>query len=78
MTSDRDGLGATVPQCHSAGLQSTPFQTQEFPDVEIEHALVDSLAMDLIRRPRDFDVLVTTNLFGDILSDEVLPFTRSL
>jgi 3-isopropylmalate dehydrogenase len=53
---------------------------EEFPDVEIEHALVDSLAMDLIRRPRDFDVLVTTNIFGDILSDEasVLPGSLGL
>jgi len=52
----------------------------EFPDVKIEHALVDSLAMDLIRRPRDFDVLVTSNIFGDILSDEasVLPGSLGL
>jgi 3-isopropylmalate dehydrogenase len=58
----------------------TRVMAEEYPDVEIEHALVDSLAMDLIRRPRDFDVLVTTNIFGDILSDEasVLPGSLGL
>ena len=42
----------------------------EFPGVSIEHALVDSTAMHLIRRPRDYDVLLTENMFGDILTDE--------
>ncbi len=42
----------------------------EFPDVEFENQLVDAMAMHLISRPRDFDVIVTGNLFGDILSDE--------
>jgi 3-isopropylmalate dehydrogenase len=42
----------------------------EFPDVEVTHQLVDSCAMLLVRRPATFDVLVTENLFGDILSDE--------
>src|SRR6202000_1520645 len=42
----------------------------EFPDVTLEHILVDAAAMHLIRRPRDFDVLVTENMFGDILTDE--------
>ncbi|MEA2611783.1 MAG: 3-isopropylmalate dehydrogenase [Chloroflexota bacterium] len=42
----------------------------EFPDVQLNHQLVDSCAMLLIRRPADFDVIVTENLFGDILSDE--------
>src|SRR4029079_13317950 len=41
----------------------------EFPDVEVSHQLVDSCAMLLVRRPASFDVLVTENLFGDILSD---------
>jgi 3-isopropylmalate dehydrogenase len=46
-----------------------------YPDVELEHALVDSFAMHVLKRPRDFDVVVTGNMFGDILSDEasVLP-----
>lgn len=47
----------------------------EFPDVELEHQLVDSCAMVMITNPKKFDVIVTENLFGDILSDEasVLP-----
>jgi 3-isopropylmalate dehydrogenase len=43
---------------------------REFPDVELEHQLVDACAMRLVRAPRDFDVIVTENLFGDILTDE--------
>ncbi|GIW40380.1 MAG: 3-isopropylmalate dehydrogenase [Candidatus Binatia bacterium] len=43
---------------------------REFPDVTLEHVLVDAMAMHLLRRPRDFDVVVTENLFGDILTDE--------
>ncbi|MGH8295036.1 MAG: 3-isopropylmalate dehydrogenase [Steroidobacteraceae bacterium] len=50
----------------------------EFPDVSLEHMLVDSAAMHLIRRPRDFDVLVTENLFGDILTDEASMLAGSL
>ncbi|MSV33096.1 MAG: 3-isopropylmalate dehydrogenase, partial [Bryobacterales bacterium] len=42
----------------------------EFPDVELEHILVDNCAMQLILRPKQFDVLVMENMFGDILSDE--------
>ncbi|MCL0075617.1 3-isopropylmalate dehydrogenase [Dehalococcoidia bacterium] len=42
----------------------------EYPDVELEHQLVDACAMRLIQRPADFDVLVTENMFGDILTDE--------
>lgn len=50
---------------------------KDYPDVQLEHALVDSLAMKMITNPSDFDVIVTENLFGDILSDEssVLPGT---
>ncbi len=43
---------------------------EEFPDVDYEVVLVDAMAMHLISRPRDFDVVVTGNLFGDILTDE--------
>jgi 3-isopropylmalate dehydrogenase len=52
----------------------------EFPDVELEHQLVDSMAMRLIRDPGSLDVVVTTNLFGDILTDEasVLPGSLGL
>src|SRR4051812_2208920 len=50
----------------------------EFPSVSIEHALVDSTAMHLIRRPRDYDVLLTENMFGDILTDEGAMLASSL
>jgi 3-isopropylmalate dehydrogenase len=50
----------------------------EFPDVGFEHMLVDSAAMHLIRRPRDFDVIVTENMFGDILTDEASMLAGSL
>ena len=50
----------------------------EFPDISVEHMLVDSAAMHLIRKPRDFDVLVTENMFGDILTDEASMLAGSL
>ena len=50
----------------------------EFPDVELEHALVDSCAMRLVTDPRAFDVLLTENMFGDILSDEAAVLAGSL
>jgi 3-isopropylmalate dehydrogenase len=50
----------------------------EFPDVTLEHVLVDAAAMHLIRRPKDFDVLVTENMFGDILTDEASMLSGSL
>jgi 3-isopropylmalate dehydrogenase len=47
----------------------------EFPEVQLQHVLVDAMAMHLIKSPADFDVVVTENMFGDILTDEasVLP-----
>ena len=50
----------------------------EYPDVRLDHQLVDSCAMLLVRRPADFDVIVTENLFGDILSDEAAVLAGSL
>ena len=50
----------------------------EYPDVVLNHQLVDSCAMLLVRRPADFDVIVTENLFGDILSDEAAVLAGSL
>jgi len=50
----------------------------EFPEVSFEHMLVDSAAMHLIKRPRDFDVIVTENMFGDILTDEASMLAGSL
>jgi 3-isopropylmalate dehydrogenase len=51
---------------------------EEFPNVELEHQLVDSAAMKLIVAPRHFDVILTENMFGDILSDEAAMLTGSL
>lgn len=51
---------------------------EDFPEVTLEHMLVDNAAMQLIRNPRQFDVLVTENLFGDILSDEASMISGSL
>jgi 3-isopropylmalate dehydrogenase len=51
---------------------------QEFPDVSLEHQLVDSAAMLLLTRPASYDVIVTENLFGDILSDEAAALAGSL
>src|SRR5215210_4925810 len=48
---------------------------EEFPHVELEHALVDSTAMKLVTAPRHFDVILTENMFGDILSDEASVIT---
>jgi 3-isopropylmalate dehydrogenase len=50
----------------------------EFPDVGFEHMLVDAAAMHLLKRPRDFDVIVTENMFGDILTDEASMLAGSL
>jgi 3-isopropylmalate dehydrogenase len=50
----------------------------EFPDVNFEHMLVDAAAMHLLKRPRDFDVIVTENMFGDILTDEASMLAGSL
>lgn len=51
---------------------------KEFPDVELSHMYVDNAAMQLIRNPKQFDVMVTGNLFGDILSDEASMLTGSI
>lgn len=50
----------------------------EFPDIELEHVLVDAMAMYLLSRPTDFDVVVTGNMFGDILTDEASMLVGSL
>lgn len=51
---------------------------QEYPDVEFEDMLVDNCAMQLVRNPGQFDVIVTENMFGDILSDEASMTTGSI
>ena len=51
---------------------------KDYPDIELSHQYVDNCAMQLIRNPKQFDVIVTTNLFGDILSDEAAMLTGSI
>jgi len=50
----------------------------EYPNIELNHMLADNCAMQLLRKPKQFDVIVTDNLFGDILSDEAAMLTGSL
>ena len=57
---------------------TTRIVQHEYPDLQLEHLLVDAAAMHLLRRPADFDVLVTENMFGDILSDEAAMLAGSL
>ncbi len=52
--------------------------SQDYKDVELSHMYADNAAMQLVRNPRQFDVIVTTNMFGDILSDEAAMLTGSL
>jgi 3-isopropylmalate dehydrogenase len=56
----------------------TRVHAKEFPDVVLVHELADSCAMQLVRNPKRYDVIVTDNLFGDILSDEAAQLTGSL
>ena len=51
---------------------------KEYPDVELTHMLVDNAAMQLVKNPKQFDVMVTGNMFGDILSDEASMLTGSI
>lgn len=52
--------------------------SKEYPDVKLEHMLVDNCAMQLIKNPKQFDVILTENMFGDILSDEASMITGSI
>ena len=52
--------------------------SEEFPNIELEHLLVDNAAMQLVADPRHFDVILTENMFGDILSDEASMLTGSI
>jgi 3-isopropylmalate dehydrogenase len=56
----------------------TRIHAEEFPEIELEHLLVDAAAMRLVAAPRHFEVIVTENMFGDILSDEASMLTGSL
>ena len=56
----------------------TELGQREYPDIELSHMYVDNAAMQLVRAPKQFDVMVTTNMFGDILSDEASMLTGSI
>ncbi len=57
---------------------STRIAAEEFPDVRMDHALVDAAAMQLLQNPRAYDVVVTENMFGDILTDEASVLAGSI
>jgi 3-isopropylmalate dehydrogenase len=57
---------------------ATRVMTEEFPDVKLDHMLADNCAMRLVQQPADFDVIVTDNLFGDILTDEAAVLSGSI
>ena len=69
---------SNVLECSQLWRDTVTELGKEFPDVTLEHQLVDSMAMHIMNRPRDFDVVVTENLFGDILTDESAVITGSL
>lgn len=69
---------ANVLECSRLWRQVTTEVAAGYPDVKLEHQLVDSCAMRLVTSPASFDVIVTENLFGDILSDEAAVITGSL
>ena len=53
-------------------------EAKAYPEIELSHMYVDNAAMQLVRAPKQFDVIVTGNLFGDILSDEAAMLTGSI
>ena len=69
---------ANVLACSRLWRLTVEAVAEEYPDVELEHLLVDAATMHLIKRPADFDVILTSNMFGDILSDETSVLAGSM
>jgi 3-isopropylmalate dehydrogenase len=69
---------ANVLACSRLWRQVVESVAKVYPDVALEHMLVDAATMHLLKRPRDFDVILTANLFGDILSDEASVLAGSM
>jgi 3-isopropylmalate dehydrogenase len=67
-----------VLECTQLWRDVVSSMAAEYPDVELSHMLVDNAAMQLVRNPKQFDVMVTGNMFGDILSDEASMLTGSI
>jgi 3-isopropylmalate dehydrogenase len=67
-----------VLECTQLWRDVVTSMASEYPDVELSHMLVDNAAMQLVRNPKQFDVVVTGNMFGDILSDEASMLTGSI
>jgi len=69
---------ANVLETSQLWREVVTLESRNYPDVELTHMYVDNCAMQLVRAPRQFDVIVTGNLFGDILSDEASMLTGSI
>jgi len=69
---------ANVLECTELWREVVTAAAADYPDVELEHMYVDNAAMQLVRAPKQFDVMVTTNMFGDILSDAAAMLTGSI
>ncbi|MEX2657119.1 MAG: 3-isopropylmalate dehydrogenase [Balneolales bacterium] len=69
---------ANILACSQLWRKTVTRIAENYPDVELEHMLVDNCAMQLIRYPSQFDVILTENMFGDILSDEAAMLTGSI
>lgn len=69
---------ANVLECTELWREVITTLAGDYPDIELSHMYVDNAAMQLVREPRQFDVMVTTNMFGDILSDEAAMLTGSI
>jgi 3-isopropylmalate dehydrogenase len=67
-----------VLECTQLWRDVVTEEAKRYPDVELSHMLVDNAAMQLVRNPKQFDVMVTGNMFGDILSDEASMLTGSI
>jgi 3-isopropylmalate dehydrogenase len=69
---------ANVLECSELWKEVVIEVSKEYPEVELSHMYVDNAAMQLVREPKQFDVMVTTNMFGDILSDAAAMLTGSI
>jgi len=69
---------ANVLECSELWKEVVIEVAKEYPEVELSHMYVDNAAMQLVRNPKQFDVIVTGNIFGDILSDEASMLTGSI